>query len=130
MQKKIDSYIDEILINKQYNLELLGCIFPIIEDKLIHNEKQLVQVNTFINWFVDNYKEIKSLKNININIKIKVDKLMYRIILYKLLPIDRIGGIRITSNMRKLSNHPLDKIYMEFEGYTKKRLSLESISRT
>ncbi|MBU3217272.1 hypothetical protein [Clostridium estertheticum] len=90
----------------------------------------MVQVNTFINWFVDNYKEIKSLKNININIKIKVDKLMYRIILYKLLPIDRIGGIRITSNMRKLSNHPLDKIYMEFEGYTKKRLSLESISRT
>ena len=91
----------------------------------MHSEKQLVQVNQFINWFVDNYKQVKSLKNINI--KIKADKLMYQIILYNLVSKDRTGKIRITSNMRKLSKHPLDNIYMEFRGYIKKQLSLEII---
>ncbi|MBU3160892.1 site-2 protease family protein [Clostridium frigoris] len=126
-KKKIDKYIEEILTSKKYNLELLSCLIPIIEHNLVHNEKQLVQVNKFINWFVDNYEQVKSIKNITI--RIKADKLMYKIILYKMVSKDRIGQIRITNNIKKLNKHPLDNIYKEFEGYTKKQLSLENISR-
>ncbi|WP_373471347.1 hypothetical protein [Carnobacterium alterfunditum] len=117
-----------MLINKKYNLDLLSSLVPMIEHNLVHNEKQLIQVNQFINWFVDNYEQVKSLNDITI--KIKADKLMYKIILYNLVSKERTLKIKISSNIKKLSKHPLNNIYIEFDGYIKKQSSLETIKNS
>lgn len=120
--EKIVGFVNEILLKRQYNYEVLTCVISLIEYNIIHNRAQPEEFNKFFCWIICNHETFKSKHNLLI--RHKINMIITKIIDFKLVPEELIKKENIKS-VRKIKE-PIHNLYNEFEGYRRNKGILES----
>ena len=117
--KKIICYINETLMNGNYNYLILDFIIPIIEYDLINQISLPKELVKFINWIVQNNKKISK----KVIMKIRIIKIINKLNTYKLITCTDIKEKYIEATMQ----HPFHKIYLNIDSYNDKQELLKLI---